>query len=120
MQEYENYIQFISIIYTTTNITGILAHIPQYGNIYHSNYSENMTQLYKYEVQSVHFNKRPYSLHCTVEHQTPDVDATRSQYLYHYHFSNDMTHDFAYSSLIFNHLSGLNTVREIIRRKPDN
>ena len=42
----------------------ILATIPDYGPIYHMDL-ENMAQMHKYEVQSAHFNKRNYSLHCT-------------------------------------------------------
>ena len=46
----------------------ILATTTNYGQIFHSDYSENMQQLNKYEAQSAHFNKCNYSLHCTVEH----------------------------------------------------
>ena len=46
----------------------IFATVPECGPIHHIDYSENMTQMHKYEVQSAHFNKRNYSLHCTVEH----------------------------------------------------
>ena len=46
----------------------IVATVPEYGSIFHMDYSENMSQMHKYEVQSAHFNKRNYSLHCTVEH----------------------------------------------------
>ena len=49
------------------------------GPIYHFNYSENLTQSYKYEPQSSHFNKQQYSLHCTVKH----LKDAKHQYLYH-------------------------------------
>ena len=38
------------------------------GPIYHMDFSENLSQQFKYEPQSCHFNKKQYSLHCTVEH----------------------------------------------------
>ena len=64
----------------------ILATVEEYGEIWYSDFSENMSQLNKYEVQSAHFNKRAYSLHCTVEHVSqlkyPDL---KSPYRYHYH-----------------------------------
>ena len=44
-------------------------------------YSENMSQMYKFEIQSTHFNKRNYSLHCTVEHVDETLDSSKSPYL---------------------------------------
>ena len=38
------------------------------GEIYLLDYSENMTQQYKLEHQSLHFSKKQFSLHCTVKH----------------------------------------------------
>ena len=46
----------------------ILSTVQQYGSIYHMDFSENLTQSYKYEPQSTHFNKKQYSLHCSVKH----------------------------------------------------
>ena len=44
----------------------VLATIENYGAIYHMDFSENISQMYKHEPQSSHFNKQQYSLHCTV------------------------------------------------------
>ena len=38
----------------------------------HMDPCENMAQMHKYEVQSAHFDKRDYFLHCTVEHIDDD------------------------------------------------
>ena len=39
------------------------------SRIYHMDYSENLSQQYKFEPQSYHFNKSQYSLHCTLNIQ---------------------------------------------------
>ena len=99
----------------------ILATVEEYGEIWHSDFSENMSQLNKYKVQSAHFNKRAYSLHCTVEHVSqlkyPDL---KSPYRYHYHLSDDMKHDFAFSSLVATKCIDDMNIPTIIRRKSDN
>ena len=46
----------------------ILSTCEDIGVIYHMDYSENLSQEYKYEPQWSHFNKNQYSLHCTVKH----------------------------------------------------
>ena len=100
----------------------ILATVAQLGPIYHMDYSENMSQLHKYEVQSAHFNKRNYSLHCTVEH----VDVTenpylKSPYIYHYHLSDEMRHDAAFTSEVLDRcIRAGGDLPEIIRMKSDN
>ena len=100
----------------------ILATVPEYGDIYHSDYSENMSQLHRREAQSCHFNKTNYSLHCTVQHVDPGkYPDLKSPYLYLYHFSDCMKHNFAYTSIVANHCIDHNTtLPEIIRRKNDN
>ena len=40
----------------------ILASCDQIGDIYHMDFSENLSQQYKYEPQSCHFNKQQYLL----------------------------------------------------------
>ena len=51
----------------------ILETISQYGVIFHSDYSKNIGGVSpKFETQSQHFNKPPYSLHCAVAHETGD------------------------------------------------
>ena len=57
---------------------------PGIGEICYLGYSENMTQQYKFESQSSHFNKKQFSLHCTVKH-LPDSQK------YIYYLSNAMT-----------------------------
>ena len=99
----------------------ILATIPDYGLIYHMDYSENMAQMHKYEVQSAHFNKRNYSLHCTVEHLDGDKHPNlKSPYFYHYHLSDEMTHDSAFTSVVFERCLETGDLPEIIRNKSDN
>ena len=99
----------------------ILASVPEYGPIYHMDYSENMAQ--KFEVQSAHFNKRNCSLHCTVEHvdinEHPNL---KSPYIYHYHLSDDMTHDSAFTSEVFDRCIKTNEddLPKVIRNKSDN
>ena len=81
-------------------------------------YSENMSQMHKFETQSAHFNKRFNSLHCTVEHLDKDkYPHLKPPYLYHYHFSDKMKHDSAFTSLVVERcLEG----GEMIRNKSDN
>ena len=43
----------------------ILSTISSLGGIYHMYFSENVSQHFKYEPQSSHFNRKQYSLHCT-------------------------------------------------------
>ena len=43
------------------------------GRICHMDYSENLSQQYKFEPQSCHFNNSQYSLHCTVKHTGCDT-----------------------------------------------
>ena len=62
----------------------ILATTENLGNILHMDYSENVSQHFKYEPQSSHFNKTQYSLHCTVKHVPGD-----SPYQYIYHLSDE-------------------------------
>ena len=48
-------------------------------------YSENITQSFKYEPQELHFNKKQYSLHCTVKHE----EVKNKNF---HHFSDELTH----------------------------
>lgn len=84
-----------------TNFTGlkhwtnILATCGEIGEIYLMEYSENLSQQYKYEPPSGHFSKQQDLLNCTVKH-------TRNEslpYEYIYHLSNVMKHGFALSPL---------------------
>ena len=79
-------------------------------------YSENLSQQYKYEPQSSHFNKNQYSLHCTVKH----TDNKNSPYEYIYHLSDEKKHDFAFTSMVVNHILQLHNPSDTIRLKSDN
>ena len=76
-------------------------------------YSENLSQSFKYEPQSSHFNKKQYSLHCTGKHE-----ACNNKYLYH--LSDGHTHDFAYTYIVISHVLQLDPNFSIIRLKSDN
>ena len=68
-------------------------------------FSENLSQMHKYEPQSAHFNKRKYSLHCTVEHvDHQKYPHLKSPYLNHYYLSDDMKPDSAFTSAVIQHL----------------
>ena len=67
--------QFSNDIYHWPQILSTTAEL---GPVFHTDYSENITQAFKYELQSSHFNKKQYSLHCTVKHE-----GDKNYYLYH-------------------------------------
>jgi len=69
----------------------ILATTNTYGPIFHMDFSENLSQMYKYEPQSSHFSKRQFSLHCTVKH------SNENERCYLYHLSDDKKHDYAFT-----------------------
>ena len=75
-------------------------------------YSENMTQQYKFEPQSSYFSKKQFSLQCTVKH-LPD------SHEYIYHLSNVMTHNYAFTSTVLKYLIEHSSTN-IIRIKSDN
>lgn len=99
----------------------IVSTVPEFGEITHSDYSENMSQLHKRESQSCHFNKAAYSLHCTVEHIDPSkYPLFKSPYRYIYHLSDCMSHNYAFTSIVANHYVEVNPIPKVIRRKSDN
>ena len=99
----------------------ILATVSDLGPIYHMDYSENMAQMHKFEVQSAHFNKRNYSLHCTVEHvDVSENPYLKSPYIYHYHLSDAMRHDFAFTSEVMDRCIRGGNLPQVIRMKSDN
>ena len=55
------------------------------GPIFHFDFSENLSQMFKEELQSSHFNESQYSLHWTVKY------CGDGSYKYLYHFSDDKT-----------------------------
>ena len=79
-------------------------------------YSENLSQTYKYEPQSSHFNKQQYSLHCTLKH----FDDKESPCLYMYHLSNVMKHNYKFTSTVIDKLLEDHNNNDIIRFKSDN
>ena len=85
------------------------------GEIYHMDYSENLSQQYKFKPQSSHFNKQQFSLPCTVK-QTSNED---SAHHYMYHLSDEMKHDSAFTNVVVHHLLEQDDP-EIIRLKSDN
>ena len=92
----------------------ILNTIGDLGPIYHIDYSENITQSFKYEPsQESHFNERQYSPHCTVK----DEEEKNKCF---YHFSDELTHNFAFTYKVVKHLIHLDPELEIIRIKSDN
>ena len=99
----------------------ILSTTAKYGEITHSDYSENMSQMYKEEAQSRHFNKSSYSLHCTVEHINREKHLSiPSPYCYLYHFSNDMKHDYAFTATVAHSCLALNNLPHNICQKSGN
>lgn len=84
-----------------------------FGPTYHIDYSENITQSFKYEPQESHFNKKQYSLHCTVKHE-------EEKNKYFYHFFDELTHNFAFTYSVAELLIHLDPKLEIIRIKSDN
>ena len=69
----------------------ILATIQTHGSIFHMDFSENLTQMFKYEPQSAHFSKKQFSLHCTLKH------TSENKRMYMYHLSDVRKHDFAFT-----------------------
>ena len=94
----------------------ILATCEDIGVIYHMDYSENLSQQYKYEPQSSHFKKNQYSLHCTVKH----TDNKNYPYEYIYHLFDEKKHDFAFTSMVINHILQLHNPSDTICLKSDN
>ena len=84
-------------------------------------YFENMGQMHKYKKQSAHFNKRNYSLYCTVEHIDQDKNQNlRSPYLYQYHFSDEINHDSALTATVIERCVDNDNLPELIRNRGDN
>ena len=92
----------------------ILRTTEEFGAIYHLDYSENLTQSYKYEPQSSHFNKARYSLHCSVKHSS---DQTFS---YFFDLSDDLKHDFAFTKTVVDDLLEENETTTILCFKSGN
>ena len=82
--------------------------------LYHMDFSENISQHFKYEPQFSHFNKKQYSLHCTVRHKV------NSSYDDYYHLSEEMKHKHSFTSAAVEHLLQSYSEYSIIRFKLDN
>ena len=85
-----------------------------FGAIYHLDYSEKLTQSFKYEHQPSHFNKASYSPNCSATHRS---DQTFS---YFYHLRDDLKHDFAFTKTVVDDLLEKNGARTILHFKSDN
>ena len=94
----------------------ILQTIPTYSEIYHMDFSENLTQLFKFEPQSSHFNKSQYSLHCTVKHTGDD----ESPFCYIFRLSDEMKHNHAFTSAAVNDIIQKHGLSLILPFKSDN
>ena len=106
------YLQHKYQVYNDKYHWDYILHNQQYGDIFHFDFSENITQILKNEPQSSHFNKAQFSLHCAVRHSSNNVK-------YEYHLSDDTKHDSAIVSLVVNDLIQDN-MPDIIRVKSDN
>ena len=87
------------------------------GSIYHMDFSENLSQMHKFEPQPSHFSKSQYSLHCTIKH-CPESDHSPHQYMYH--LSDVMQHNHAFTAAVVEHILSLEVLPDIIRFKSDN
>ena len=84
------------------------------GVILHMDYSENVSGSPKKEPQDAHFNKKQFSLHCTVGHE-PDKN------VFFYHLANERNHDHNFTDKVVNSLvSRYRAVVDIFRSKSDN
>ena len=61
--------------------------------IAHMDYSENLNEKPKFEIQPHHFSAEQHSLHCSVV-ETPDGN------FYFYHFSDEKTHDWRFTKAV--------------------
>ena len=92
----------------------ILSTTSEMGLIYHMDFSENISQMHKFEPQSSQFNKAQYSFHCTVRH-----GANRNLYLYH--LSDEKLHDYAFTTAVVEHIISIKKENHyILRLKSDN
>ena len=86
----------------------------EFGAIFHLDYSENLTQSYKNESQSSHFNKGQYSPHCSVKHSSDQI------FSYFYCLSDDLKHNFAFTKTVVDDLLEKNGTTTILPFKSDN
>ena len=104
---------YCSLIYCSNLL---METIPTYGEIYHMEFSENSSQLFKFEPQPSHFNKSQHSLHCTVKHTGDD----ESPFCYIFHLSDEMKHNHAFTSAVVNDIIQKHGLPLILRFKSDN
>ena len=104
----------------------ILAKSNECGEVItHGDYSENIQKKPKLEIQSMHFSKKPITLHCTVTHNS--IDPKENIYAYHFtdilkhDFSDIMKHDWCHSKCVEVDIAeNFLPEQSIIRKKPDN
>ena len=93
----------------------VLNTVDEHGEIFHFDFSENITCSPKFEPQSAHFAKKQISLHCSVMH---NVDSLK----YIYHLSNELVHKSFFTIKVINDLLKMkdNNNNEIVRFESDN
>ena len=85
--------------------------------ITHRDYSENIQEKPKLEIQSMHFSKKSFTLQCTVIHNSIDP----KENIYAYHFSDIMKHDWCHSKCVeVDIVENFLPEQSIIRKKTDN
>ena len=85
-----------------------------FGTLFHMDYSENVSGTPKFEPQDAHFSKSHFSLHCTVAH----VDGKSHNYIYH--LTDDLNHDWLFTSEVLNDIVVLYPDCTMYRFKFDN
>ena len=66
--------------------------------------------------QSSNFSKAQYSLHCTVKYEAFED----RKHIYLYHLSDEMQHDYAFTTAVVDNILDLDTHSDIIRFSSDN
>ena len=79
----------------------ILQTVPTYGEIYHMDFLENLTQFFKFEPQSSHLTK--VSIHFIV-YAVKHTGDNESPFCYTFHPSGKMKHNHAFTSAVVNEI----------------
>ena len=93
----------------------VMATVCEEKPIFHMDFSENIQLTPKMEVQDAHFNKRQFSLHCSVKH---GLTAKGNEYFYH--LSDETKHDVTFVKLVVQDLIASYPSIKILRFKSDN
>ena len=103
-QTYNDKFHWSTILSTTSSL----------HDISHIDFSENVSQHFKYEPLCSHFNKKQYSLHCSVRHKG------NSPYDYYYQLSDEMKHKHSFAYAVVEHFLQSHSDNSILRFKSDN